>query len=125
MVQGAVVARDGTELFNACVNPMKPVSKGALEVHGLSDEDLAVFEPFAAVWPQPHRALEGRRVVIYNRAFDTEIPVNDLARLPLDVWGATATFPDWPGLVLDEQWPHPILPIPPGASVPGGIGRMG
>jgi DNA polymerase III epsilon subunit-like protein len=104
MVQGAIVARDGTELFNRCINPGKPVSEGAFEVHGLSDEYLAAFEPFVAVWPELRRALEGRRVVIYNKAFDTEILVNDLTRLPLDVWGVPPRFPDRPDLVADQQW---------------------
>jgi hypothetical protein len=103
IVQAAVVARDGTELFNACINPLEPVSEGAFEVHGLSDEDLAVFEPFAVVWSELRRALEGRRVVVYNKAFDTAILAHDLARLPLDVWGAAPRFPEWPALVAEQQ----------------------
>jgi hypothetical protein len=104
MVRAAVVTRDGTALFDSCVNPLLPVSEEAFEVHGLSDEDLAAFEPFAAVWPELRAALEGRRVVIYNRRFDTRILVNDLARLPLDEWGVTRGFPDRPDAVEYDQW---------------------
>jgi DNA polymerase-3 subunit epsilon len=40
-------------------------------VHGLSDADVAAAPPLAACWPRLQAALAGRRLVIYNAAFDT------------------------------------------------------
>jgi DNA polymerase-3 subunit epsilon len=93
MVRAAVVARDGTVVFDARMNPGREVEPGASEVHGMSDEHLGQLPGFAALWPDLRKALEGRRVVIFNQAFDTEVLVNDLARV------------DWPPLEPgQEEW---------------------
>jgi len=72
-VEVAVVDGNGEVLFESRVKPSVPVEDGARAVHGISDEDLAGAPTFARVWPRLRQALIGRRLVIYNAAFDGPI----------------------------------------------------
>jgi DNA polymerase III epsilon subunit-like protein len=67
----AVVAGDGTILFHSLVNPERPVTQGAREVHGISDEELAAAPTLPEIWPQLQEALRGRTLLVaYNASFD-------------------------------------------------------
>ncbi len=76
-VELAVVEHDGTPegrpLLCARVRPTLPVDPGALAVHGLTDEALAEAPPYGLVHPLVVSALSGRRVVVYNAAFDRRV----------------------------------------------------
>ena len=56
--------------FHVYVNPQRPMSQGAFEVHGLSDSFLADKPVFAAVAPEFLEFVRDARLVIHNAAFD-------------------------------------------------------
>jgi DNA polymerase III subunit epsilon len=66
--------------FHVYVNPQRPVSRGALEVHGLSDSFLADKPVFAAVAPDFMEFVREARLVIHNAAFDVGFLNAELGR---------------------------------------------
>ncbi len=67
----AAVAGDGSILFHSLVNPERPVTAAAREVHGISDEELATSPTLAEVWSAFQEALRDRVILVaYNVSFD-------------------------------------------------------
>ena len=66
--------------FHVYVNPQRPVSQGALQVHGLSDSFLADKPVFAAVAPDFVEFVREARLVIHNAAFDVGFLNAELGR---------------------------------------------
>jgi DNA polymerase III subunit epsilon len=66
--------------FHVYVNPQRPVSRGALDVHGLSDSFLADKPVFAAVAPDFMEFVREARLVIHNAAFDVGFLNAELGR---------------------------------------------
>ncbi len=67
----AVVAGDGAILFHSLVNPERPVSGEAREIHGISDEELRGAPTLSEIWPAIQEALRDRVILVaYNVAFD-------------------------------------------------------
>lgn len=89
-VEIAVVGVRGEALFVSRLKPTVQVSEGAFSVHGISDEDLDGMPTFEDVYPALRKILEGRRVIVYNRAFDG--PIYDHA-----VHGITGGESGWTG----------------------------
>lgn len=112
----AVVDRAGNMLFDSRVRPVayveRPVeyvrnddgdperrigdpvrrppvrcSEGALRVHGIRDEDLKAAPSFPQVYPDLLRALEGKRVVVYNASYDGGVWRQAVERYRLDPSG--------------------------------------
>jgi hypothetical protein len=67
----AVLSGTGEEmLLDTLVKPNVPVEPGARAVHGISDEQLAAAPGWAEVYPKLRRACRGRKLIMYNAAFD-------------------------------------------------------
>jgi DNA polymerase III epsilon subunit family exonuclease len=69
VINGEVVDR-----FHVMVNPYKPISARATEVHGYTDADVATAPPFSEVFPQ-FRAFIGNDVLIAHNGQHFDIPV--------------------------------------------------
>lgn len=65
---GAVRVRDGriVEELEALVKPTVPITPGATEVHGITDQDVAGAPPFAEIWPAFREFCGGDVVVAHN-----------------------------------------------------------
>jgi DNA polymerase III epsilon subunit-like protein len=57
-------------LLDTLVKPNVPVEPGARAVHGISDEQLAAAPGWASVYPKLRRVCRGRKLIMYNAAFD-------------------------------------------------------
>lgn len=66
--------------YHVYINPQRPVSAGALAVHGLSDAFLADKPVFAAVADEFMAFVRDARLVIHNAAFDIGFLNAELAR---------------------------------------------
>src|SRR5918995_4282836 len=66
--------------YHVYVNPQRPMSQGAFEVHGLSDDFLADKPVFAAVAPDFMEFVREARLVIHNAAFDVGFLNAELGR---------------------------------------------
>lgn len=73
IVDLGVVAADGTVLIDTLVNPGIPIPEAASRVHGIFDSDVAGAPFWEEVLPLVEAMLAGRRVVVYNVAFDQPI----------------------------------------------------
>ncbi|PYP14072.1 MAG: hypothetical protein DMD54_15060 [Gemmatimonadetes bacterium] len=73
---GAARVIDGeiADRFHTMVNPYKPISPRATEVHGYTDADVAPAPPFAEVFPR-FRAFVGNDVLIAHNGQHFDIPV--------------------------------------------------
>lgn len=70
VVEIAVLKPDGTAVLDTLVNPGIPVPAEAAAVHGITTEAVAGAPTFSAILPALTEAVHGKRVVIYNAAFD-------------------------------------------------------
>lgn len=73
---GAVRVVDGkiVDRFHTLVQPFRPISPRASEIHGYSDADVQAAPPFSAVWPQ-FRAFVGDDVLIAHNGHRFDVPV--------------------------------------------------
>jgi DNA polymerase III epsilon subunit family exonuclease len=69
VVNGEIVER-----FHAMVNPYRPISAKATQIHGYTDADVAPAAPFSEVFPQ-FRAFVGSDVLIAHNGHHFDIPV--------------------------------------------------
>ena len=69
VIDGQIVDR-----FHTMVNPYKPISARATDVHGYADADVATAPPFAEVFPR-FRAFIGNDVLIAHNGQHFDIPV--------------------------------------------------
>jgi DNA polymerase III epsilon subunit-like protein len=80
IVEIAVTDTAGNPLLNTRVNPQIPVPEDARAVHGIGDDMVASAPTFSNILTDLTQVLSGRRVVIYNDAFDISVLRNDLDR---------------------------------------------
>lgn len=80
MVELAVIDTSGRALIDTLVNPLIPIPDDAMGIHGISDEMVRAAPTFSDLLGELTRVLSGRRVVIYNAAFDTTILRTELHR---------------------------------------------
>ncbi|HWC72363.1 MAG TPA: UvrD-helicase domain-containing protein [Gemmatimonadales bacterium] len=69
-----VVSGEIVDRFHAMVNPYRPITPRATEIHGYTDADVAAAAPFAEVFPQ-FRAFVGDDVLIAHNGQHFDIPV--------------------------------------------------
>ncbi|MDB4912598.1 MAG: exonuclease, polymerase epsilon subunit family [Gemmatimonadetes bacterium] len=72
----AVRVRDGKieEEFNQLVKPRVPLTSGAMEVHGITNEELADKPHFEEVWPA-FRAFCGNDVIVAHNGYDFDFKI--------------------------------------------------
>lgn len=65
-----VDSASGDVLFQARLNPQRPISPGASRTHGLTDGDVAHLPTWQQLEPALYSYLHGQTVVAYNAGFD-------------------------------------------------------
>jgi DNA polymerase III subunit epsilon len=66
----AIIDLSGSILLNTLVKPTIAVEESARQIHGISDEQLAVAPGWSEVYLQVRKACRGRKIIMYNAAFD-------------------------------------------------------
>lgn len=84
IVEIAILDYQGNELLNTLVKPQEEIPREATWIHGITDADVAEAPVFADVWPAIEKAIDGKRIVIYNAEYDTRILLYELDRLRVD-----------------------------------------
>lgn len=69
--------------YHVYINPQRPVSRGAFEVHGLSDEFLADKPTFEEIAQEFYAFIADAKLVIHNAAFDIGFIDMELSRVGL------------------------------------------
>lgn len=91
IVEIAVTTAAGDVLLDTLLNPGgEPIPAEATAIHGITDAMVADAPTFSEVLPRLTEALAGRRVVVYNRDYDTgrllwELHLHHLARGTVDL----------------------------------------
>ncbi len=80
LVSIAVVDHRGRTVLSQTVRPAKPIEPEASRISGLTMASVADRPEFPAVAADVSQALDGRLVVIYNAAYDTQVLRNTYAR---------------------------------------------
>lgn len=75
----AVVAVDGTVLLDTLVRPWRAIPEAATQVHGITLAMVLDAPYWEDVAPRLRSLLYGRRVIVYNAAYDAGV-VNALGR---------------------------------------------
>ncbi|MGJ5899219.1 exonuclease domain-containing protein [Streptomyces niveiscabiei] len=72
IVEIAVTTVSGTVLLDTLLNPGgEPIPAEATAIHGITDAMVEGAPSFSEILPRLTEALAGRRIVIYNREYDT------------------------------------------------------
>jgi DNA polymerase III epsilon subunit-like protein len=91
IVEIAVTTGSGTVLLDTLLNPGgESIPAEATAIHGITDAMVDGAPTFSEILPRLTEALAGRRIVIYNRAYDTgrllwELHLHHLAHGPVDL----------------------------------------
>ncbi|MFF4291013.1 exonuclease domain-containing protein [Streptomyces sp. NPDC001633] len=101
VVEIAVTDGAGTLLMDTLTNPGIPIPEEATAVHGITDAMVAEAPPFGAILPALTTALRDRRIIIYNRDYDTAVLANELDHHHRD------QAPTLPGMELPADAMHP------------------
>lgn len=89
------------------VNPSEPISPGAVEVHGITEEDVADCPTFDAIAARVQRLVEDAILLVYNADFDVEILHRELREA--DQAGLPVAHPVIDALeIFRDQFPHTL-----------------
>jgi DNA polymerase-3 subunit epsilon len=101
---GVVIARGGqiVERRNWLVNPGRPISPEASEVHKITDDVVRDKPPFGQIVAEVFAVLAGCVPAAYNAAFHRAFLANEVARA-----GITEGLP--PALRRDVEWLDPLV----------------
>jgi DNA polymerase III subunit epsilon len=85
IVDVAVVGASGEILFNSLVRPLQRIPAEVIAIHGITDGDVANAPCWDELYVDLRQRLEGRRIVVYNVAFDRQMIAQSCAQcgLPL------------------------------------------
>jgi DNA polymerase-3 subunit epsilon len=67
-----ILDKEGNTLLDTLIKPSKPISEGARDIHGITDEMLQDAPKWSEIHSQFLEAVEDKLVVIYNSNFDTK-----------------------------------------------------
>ncbi|MER7952335.1 3'-5' exonuclease [Streptomyces sp. NPDC096079] len=101
VVEISVTDGAGNPLLDTLVNPGAPIPDEARAIHGIGDEDVQEAPKFGAILSPLTRVLAGRKVVIYNREYDTRVLAYELDRHHRE------HAPTLSGIELPPHEPHP------------------
>lgn len=91
---GLTVVRNQTiaESTEFRIRPQKPISSEAQSIHGITDQQAGVFEPFESQWEQIAEYLANQLIVIHNASFDWPILLDHVARYDLTMPSIKGVF---------------------------------
>src|SRR5205085_12111970 len=115
VVQIAVIDKTGAIILDTLVKPTHPIPQIASRIHSITDETVKDAPMFGRIYSDLLLAISGRRVLIYNMAFDVTMldqseqlyyldyepawhPIGQEAWRTLAMWvDVMITYRDWVG----------------------------
>lgn len=90
IVDIAVIGADGRVLLESLVQPEGRIPRDASAIHGITDADVRGAPYWSDLYAEIKRVLDGRRIVVYNVAFDKQMVAQACGHYALDAPAA-----DW------------------------------
>ena len=107
IVDIAVVTAAGRVLLDTLVNPGEPIPPSATAIHGITDAMVAGAPTFGEILGALDRAIDGQRVLIYNKPFDVERLKHELTLHFGDAIDADDAVRAW---FTGAHWEDPMVP---------------
>ena len=79
--------------FHKYVNPRREIDKGAMDVHGLTNEFLSDKPIFDSIFDAFFEFIEGSELIIHNAAFDLGFLENEIRIIRPDLESLRESFP--------------------------------
>lgn len=76
----AIVSRYGAVIFDSLIKPTCDISEGAAKIHGITKDLVKDAPTFPQIYSDLVSALENKKVIIYNKNFDTN-KIEDMCEL--------------------------------------------
>lgn len=73
IIQVAVINMQGVVMYDKYVRPKRAIPKRAIDIHHITNEEVANSPLFLAIYPELQSLLEGNTIVAYNDVFDRGI----------------------------------------------------
>lgn len=67
-------------VFDKRLNPQAPITPTAARIHGITEADVSDAPTWADIHEEFVDAIQGRRIIIWNAAFDTGVIRNECSR---------------------------------------------
>jgi DNA polymerase-3 subunit epsilon len=93
--QIGILAANGRVLLDALVNPRRPIEAGAMAVHGISQKEADSAPPIQKLLGAIKASVEGKTVVIFNRAYDYSVIQNHVSDYAFNSWATLRDSCDW------------------------------
>lgn len=100
----AIVDEDYTVIVNTRLNVTVPISEGAFKVHKIKQSDLVDYPYFTDIQDDIKKLLNGRKVWIYNAAFDARI-LSQSATISMDNYTAICMMESAMHCLDLDYWP--------------------
>lgn len=84
IVEISIIDRHGNVLLDTLLKPYKPIPKEAIDIHGITNEMVENAPSFRDIYPTLKRILEGKKVLIYNAAYDKPMICSAIYRNELE-----------------------------------------
>ncbi|GAA1463573.1 3'-5' exonuclease (plasmid) [Nocardiopsis exhalans] len=106
LVEISVTDRHGAVLLDSLIDPRAEIEPGAQAVHGIGAADLVGAPTYAELAERLWAVLRGRRVIIYNVAFDTAVLRREVLRAAAELGPEPREAEDryWAPLERSARW---------------------
>ncbi len=87
IIELAIIDLHGNTLFHSMFKPTKPITPGAYEVHGISNNELKDKPRWSEMYKIVHKIIKDKTLLIYNADFDIRmlLQTNDLHGVYFDI----------------------------------------
>lgn len=74
IVEIAIIDKEGNTLINQLIKPTKTIPSEAINIHGITNDEVKKAPTFNTIWPKVRKILkEQQNIVVYNANFDMKM----------------------------------------------------
>ena len=73
VIEIGIIDSDGSVLYESLVKPKRSIPQSAVNVHGITDAQVAWSPAWEQVWPEITAAVKGKIAGFYNAEFDIKM----------------------------------------------------
>lgn len=81
IIELTILDISGGILFNKLIKPQRPIQKGAISIHGITNEMVANAPSFEHFAPEIQKIIAGKNLVAHNVEYDKQRLIYEFGRL--------------------------------------------